>query len=45
MTVEPGVYVPGKFGVRIEDLVVVTDSGIRNLSGTSKELRVREQRS
>ena len=43
VTVEPGVYVPGKFGVRIEDLVVVTDSGIRNLSGTSKELRVTDR--
>jgi Xaa-Pro aminopeptidase len=40
VSVEPGVYVPGRFGVRIEDLVVVTDDGIRNLSGTSKELRV-----
>jgi Xaa-Pro aminopeptidase len=40
VSVEPGVYVPGRFGVRIEDIVVVTDSGIRNLSGTSKDLRV-----
>jgi Xaa-Pro aminopeptidase len=40
VSVEPGVYVPGRFGVRIEDLVVVTDDGIRNLSGTPKELRV-----
>jgi Xaa-Pro aminopeptidase len=40
VSVEPGVYVPGAFGVRIEDLVVVTDDGIRNLSGTPKELRV-----
>ena len=40
VSVEPGVYVPGRFGVRIEDLVTVTDDGIRNLSGTSKDLRV-----
>ena len=40
VTVEPGVYVPGRFGVRIEDLVTVTEDGIRNLSGTSKDLRV-----
>ena len=38
VTVEPGIYLPGRFGVRIEDLVVVTDDGYRNLSGTSKEL-------
>jgi Xaa-Pro aminopeptidase len=38
VTVEPGIYLPGRFGVRIEDLVVVTGDGYRNLSGTSKEL-------
>ena len=38
VTVEPGVYVPGRFGIRIEDLVVVTDDGHRNLSGIGKEL-------
>jgi Xaa-Pro aminopeptidase len=42
VTVEPGVYVPGRFGVRIEDLVTVTADGCRNLSGFSKELRVVE---
>ena len=40
VTVEPGIYVPGRFGVRIEDLVVVEDAGVRNLSTTPKELRV-----
>lgn len=40
VTVEPGVYVPGEFGVRIEDLVVVEGAGIRNLSATTKDLRV-----
>jgi Xaa-Pro aminopeptidase len=36
VTVEPGVYVPGEFGVRIEDLVVVTAAGHRNLSTRPK---------
>ncbi|HKG36983.1 MAG TPA: aminopeptidase P family protein [Solirubrobacterales bacterium] len=42
VTVEPGVYVPGAFGVRTEDLVVVEEDGVRNLSGLGKDLRVVE---
>ena len=40
VTVEPGVYLPGRFGVRIEDLVVVSEDGVRNLSATTKDLRL-----
>jgi Xaa-Pro aminopeptidase len=42
VTIEPGVYLPGNLGVRIEDLVVVTEDGCRNLSGLPKHLQVVE---
>lgn len=38
LTVEPGVYIDGFGGVRIEDLAAVTEDGIRNLTSSPKEL-------
>ena len=38
VTIEPGVYLPGEFGVRIEDLVIVTDGEPEILTGFPKEL-------
>jgi len=40
VTVEPGVYVGGRFGVRTEDDVLVTEDGLENLSGFRKDLVV-----
>ena len=33
ITIEPGVYIPGKLGVRIEDDILITDSGCELLTG------------
>lgn len=38
VTVEPGIYIPEKFGVRIEDMALITESGCRNLTNADKSL-------
>lgn len=38
MTIEPGIYLPGQFGVRIEDMILITETGIENLTHSPKEL-------
>ena len=38
ITIEPGIYLPGRCGIRIEDMVVVTDTGCEVLTPVSKEL-------
>lgn len=40
ITIEPGIYIPDRFGVRIEDMVVVTNDGCINLAQIPKELIV-----
>ncbi len=39
-SIEPGIYLSGRFGVRIEDIVTVTDDGGRRLNNTARDLRV-----
>ncbi|HBG67376.1 MAG TPA: peptidase M24 family protein, partial [Kandleria vitulina] len=41
-SIEPGVYLPGEFGVRIEDLVLVTEDGCKVLNHYPKELMILE---
>ena len=38
LTVEPGIYIPAKFGVRIEDMIVVTENGFENITKSPKNL-------
>jgi D-alanyl-D-alanine dipeptidase len=39
-SIEPGIYLPGRFGVRIEDIVVADDDGAHRLNNTSRELHI-----
>ena len=39
-SIEPGIYLPGRFGVRIEDIVAVTEEGGRRLNNTTRGLRI-----
>ena len=39
-SIEPGIYLPGRFGVRIEDIVTVTTDGGRRLNQTSHEMHI-----
>ena len=38
ITIEPGIYIPGKYGCRIEDMLVITEDGYRDLTNSPKEL-------
>jgi len=40
VTVEPGIYLPGSWGIRIEDMVIVEEEGCEILTTVSKDLRV-----
>ncbi len=40
LSVEPGIYLPGEFGVRIEDIIVCTEDGHYNFTKTPKELLI-----
>jgi len=40
LSVEPGIYLPGKFGVRIEDVVILTQGGCENITKSPKELMI-----
>ena len=37
---EPGIYLPGQFGIRIEDLIVITEKGCESLNTMTKELMI-----
>ena len=40
ISAEPGIYIPGQFGVRIEDVLILTENGCENITASPKELLV-----
>jgi Xaa-Pro aminopeptidase len=38
-SIEPGIYLPGRWGMRIEDIVVTTDDGVDRLNRSSRAIR------
>lgn len=38
ISAEPGIYLPGRFGVRIEDVIIITENGCENITTAKKEL-------
>ncbi len=40
ISAEPGVYLPGRFGVRIEDMLLITEEGCENFTHAPKQLIV-----
>jgi D-alanyl-D-alanine dipeptidase len=38
--VEPGIYLPGRFGLRLEDIVVATDAGPERLNHAPRDLAI-----
>ena len=40
ISAEPGIYLPGKFGVRIEDVVIVTPEGCEDITRSPKDLMI-----
>ncbi len=40
LSAEPGIYLPGRFGVRIEDVIVIEENGCRNITKAPKELLI-----
>lgn len=40
ISAEPGIYLPGKLGVRIEDVIILTEGGCRDITKAPKELLI-----